>query len=147
MKNRSSERPRPLPFRFLAILMMAVFFLAGAREGLAGYVCQQHEGHDHSAASHAGNEGHDAHAAHGAVDHGDAESATAADASDPPQAEPCSCVGDCKTGETGARSDAGQVASETTDSTASPVTLASVGPLPGAPKFLLPYSNGPPQLV
>lgn len=149
---------RPVPHRIIAVFLAIFFLLAGAREGIAGYVCAKHAGHDHAAAGHAGHADRD----HGEHEHGPppanqpgehgghGQLATAAHdhgaghGHDP--ADPCNCVGDCQPVQTSARSETERPAHEVyfTPSRSLPATAATR--LPGAPKFLLPYSNGPPLL-
>ncbi|MQA89615.1 MAG: hypothetical protein GEU90_05205 [Gemmatimonas sp.] len=139
-----------MQFRVAVLIMLAVFLLAGVREGIAGYVCFQHGGHDHDSHAFAGSgdnhspgdspaDAHEAH--HGAHAEANDDASTSHGESDP-----CSCVGDCQTGESGARPNPEPSPSATITLTASAGANPAFSPLPGAPEFFLPYSNGPPSL-
>ena len=48
---KKARRQRTLPFRIVAFVFAIVFLLAGAREGIAGYVCAKHSDHGEHANS------------------------------------------------------------------------------------------------
>lgn len=146
---------RPWPHRLTALFLAALFLLAGAREGIAGYVCAKHSDHgEHAAATadahhgHAAHEsvaGHAGHHDHGG--HGNSAGPSSPGADPHGDGEPCSCIGDCQPGQTSvAQSQGDTTSSESFTSAAARISPAAAAFLPGAPKFFLPYSNGPPHL-